>query len=88
MTAKSQTPRNAAGRLLDLKQAASYTGLNYWHVRELALAGHIPVVRLPSSKNPSGEMRRILIDRIDLDALIDRKEGLNIEPVSTGAKSA
>lgn len=75
------------GRLLDLKQAAAYTGLNYWHVRDLALSGHLPIVKLPSGKNPNGELRRILIDRADLDSLIDRMKGRNIEPVRHGSES-
>jgi hypothetical protein len=66
-------------RLLDLRDAAAYTGLSYWHVRDLALSGHVPIVRLPSAKNPTGSLRRILIDRADLDHLIERMKHRNIE---------
>lgn len=75
-----QPSADSQSRLLDLHGAAAYSGLSYWHIRDLALGGHIAIVRLPSAKNPSGESRRILIDRRDLDALIERMKRRNVEP--------
>lgn len=78
---KTMPANTSNGRLLDLKRAADYTGLPYWTMRDLALSGHLDVVKLPSRKNPNGQLRRILIDRADLDALIERMKGRNVEPV-------
>jgi hypothetical protein len=42
-------------------------------VREIALNGHIPAVRIPSPRARDGRiMRRILIDSRDLQRLIER----------------
>jgi Helix-turn-helix domain len=70
-----------APRLLDLNQAAMYLGCSYWTVRDYVLAGVIPMVELPALRPREGEpprkaLRRVLIDRTDLDAFIDaRKTG-------------
>ncbi len=55
-------------RLLDVDSAASYLGLSPWTVRDLVGAGTLPRVRIPLPKG--GELRRLLFDRADLDALI------------------
>ncbi len=52
-------------RLLGLKSAAGYLSLSYWTVRELIWRGEIPSVRVG---------RRILVDREDLDAFIERNK--------------
>src|SRR6266511_3985364 len=70
------------GRLMDLRTAAAYLGCSYWTLRDLALNGHVPIVRIPSPRARDGRaLRRILIDSRDLDLLIERwKEGNRINP--------
>jgi len=58
--------RNGAGaRLLSLRAASSYLSLSYWTVRQMALRGDFPIVRIG---------RRILIDIEDLDDFIKREK--------------
>ncbi len=52
-----------APRLLDYKSAGVYVSLSYWSLRELVLNGEIPHLRFG---------KKILIDRQDLDAWIER----------------
>ncbi len=52
-------------RLLGLKSAGGYLSLSYWTVRELVWRGELPSIRVG---------RRILVDREDLDAFIDRNK--------------
>jgi len=68
-----------APRLFDLHQAAVYVGCSYWTVRDWVLAGLIPVVGLPALRPREGErprktLRRVLIDRADLDAFIESRK--------------
>jgi hypothetical protein len=76
-------PRGSAGhssgaqdwvssRLLSLHGAADYLGLSYWAVRDLVHAGTLKPVRLPLGSGR--DLRRILIDRRDLDALVDESK--------------
>jgi hypothetical protein len=58
-------------RVLGLREAAQYTGLSYWTLRELVLAGKIPRVVIPNPWYDGRALRRILIDRQDLDKFID-----------------
>lgn len=78
--------RTPGGRLMDLRTAAAYLGCSYWTLRDLALNGHVPVVRIPSPRAKDGRaMRRILIDSRDLDLLIERwKEVNNADIATTG----
>jgi hypothetical protein len=74
---ESQPP--VAPRLLDLRQAAVYLGCSYWTVRDYVLAGVIPVVELPALRPREGErprktLRRVLVDRADLDAFIESRK--------------
>lgn len=69
----------AAGppRLLNLRQAAAYLGLSFWTVRDYVLAGELPTVQLPALRPREGDrprqaLRRVLVDREDLDAFIAR----------------
>lgn len=68
-------------RLLNLRQMADYLGCSYWTARDWVLAGLVPVVELPPLRPREGErarqtLRRTLVDREDLDALIEaRKRG-------------
>jgi excisionase family DNA binding protein len=57
------TRRRGAGRLLDLKEAESYSGISAWTLRELIASGDLPAVRPP-------RLRRVWIDRTDLDKAI------------------
>jgi hypothetical protein len=66
-----------APRLLNLHQSADYLGLSYWSVRDYVLAGAIPTVTLPALRPREGAragktLRRVLIDREDLDAFVAR----------------
>jgi excisionase family DNA binding protein len=49
---------------LSAQRAAEYTGWPYTTLRDAALRGHLPVVRIPGS-------RRMWFDRRDLDRAID-----------------
>src|ERR1700709_2015213 len=77
---KGSTPPGA--RLMDRRTAAAYLGCSYWTLRDLALNGHVPIVRIPSPRARDGRaLRRILSDSRDLDLLIERwKEGNRINP--------
>ena len=57
-----------SARLLGLHEAAAYLGLSYWSMRDLVNAGTIPRVRLPLTG--TRDLRRVLVDRADLDRLI------------------
>lgn len=75
------TPSTAPGwpRLLSVDQAAAYLGLSFWTFRELLNAGTVPTVRVPrpntlrmrERRALSDTVRRLLIDRNDLDALVE-----------------
>lgn len=54
-------------RLLTLKQAAEYAGMSVWTIRDMIGSGLIPVVRF-------GNIRRLFIDRDDLDELIEKSK--------------
>jgi excisionase family DNA binding protein len=55
--------RQGGGRLLDLKEAETYSGISAWTLRELIASGDLPAVRPP-------RLRRLWIDRADLDKAI------------------
>jgi len=59
---KKEQMGESSKRLYTLKQAGTYIGLSHWRVRSLIYSGQLAYVRLG---------RRILVDRIDLDVLID-----------------
>ena len=52
-------------RLLSQSAAAAYLGISKWTLRDLVFRGEIPCVRIK---------RRILVDRQDLDAFLDRSK--------------
>jgi len=57
------------GCLFDVDRAAAYFGVSPWTVRDLEAAGTIKRVRVPL---PGGrELRKLLFDKADLDALIE-----------------
>jgi hypothetical protein len=59
-------------RLLDVTAAAAYLGgVCPDSVRALVARGQLVPVRLPSCRRLGESSRRLLFDRLDLDALID-----------------
>jgi hypothetical protein len=58
-------------RLLDLHEAGAYCSVSYWTIRSLVDAGEIPTVKLPNPRRKGETVRRLLVDRQDLDALIE-----------------
>ncbi len=65
-TVAVETP-SALPRLLNLKAAVAYTGLQMWFLRKLVWDAKIPHVRLGDSKLKT----KIYFERKDLDAFID-----------------
>ena len=67
-------------RLMNLEQAAAYLGIGVWTMRELINAGAVAVTRIERPRTPSAlrhdpvsdTMRRLLIDRAELDDFADR----------------
>ncbi len=61
-------------RLLNLLNAARYLDVSIWSLREWVALGIVPRIRIPlpnTEKRRGGEMRRVLVDRADLDRLIE-----------------
>ena len=56
-------PNVPVPRLLSQQEAAVYLGISYWTLRDLTFRGEVPHVKIG---------RRILVDRLDLDAYLDR----------------
>lgn len=52
-------------RLVSQQEAADYLGISYWTVRDLTFRGEIPFIKIG---------RRVLVDRLDLDAYLDRSK--------------
>jgi len=73
-------------RLLNMRQAAEYLGCSFWTARDYILQGLIPVVNLPPLRPREGDrqrktLRRVLVDRADLDAFIEsrkRRDGRSV----------
>ena len=71
-------------RLLDLEGAAAYLSVSVWTVRDLEHSGFLPRVRIPMSPEAqqrpragrngggSGELRKLLFDRVDLDECVEK----------------
>jgi hypothetical protein len=55
-------------RLFNLDAAAAYLSMSPWTIRELEAKGVLPRVRVPLPR--SGELRKLLFDKADLDRLI------------------
>jgi hypothetical protein len=64
----------AEPRLLDLKSAANYLGISPSALRLLVDNGQISRVFLPNPRRPAENMDRFLVDRKELDQLIDRNK--------------
>jgi hypothetical protein len=86
-------PAAIAPRLLSLRQAAEYFGCSYWTMRDYAQQGVVKVVELPPLRAREGDrprrtLRRALIDRVDLDALIERLDRVDLDLTHTKASRA
>ena len=65
---KPETPP-LSPRLLDIEAAAAYLGLSRWTVQNLLDAGTLRRVAVPIGAK---DVRRVLFDRQDLDALVEQ----------------
>lgn len=65
-----KAPNTLEPRLLSQQAAAAYLGISYWTIRDLVFRRDIPFVKIG---------RRILVDRVDLDAYLNRSK---INPLS------
>jgi hypothetical protein len=66
-------------RLLNLRQAAASLGCSFWTARDYVLQGLIPAVDMPPLRPRPGDsqrktLRRVLVDRADLDAFIESRK--------------
>ena len=68
-------------RLLDLAGAAAYLSISRSAVRHLVNCGHLPRVKLPSIGLSPGRLDRFLLDKADLDAIVERSKEL-VEKIS------
>lgn len=59
-------------RLLDLHGAAQYLGISAWTVRDLEAAGTLRRILIPVAG--TGQLRKILFDRLDLDRLVENSK--------------
>ena len=56
--------RDGHPRLLSAQDAAQYLGLPYTTLRDIALRGHLPIVRIP-------DCRRLWFEKRDLDRALE-----------------
>lgn len=56
-------------RVLDVRSAATYLSLSPWSIRCLIANGTLRRVRVALPNG--GEMRKVLVDRADLDRLVE-----------------
>ena len=66
-------------RLLSMRQAAAYLGCSFWTARDYVLQGLIPALDMPPLRPRPGDrrkpaLRRVLIDRADLDAFVESRK--------------
>jgi hypothetical protein len=66
-------------RLLNMRQAAAYLGCSFWTLRDYVLQGLIQAVDMPPLRARRGDrqrkmLRRVLIDRSDLDVFIESRK--------------
>lgn len=79
-TPHSQERRDTAPpRLLNMRQVAAYLGCSFWTARDYILQGLIPSIDMPPLKARPGDrqrrtLRRVLVDRGDLDAFIETRK--------------
>jgi excisionase family DNA binding protein len=61
------------GRLLSLEEAARYLGVSKYTIRDYIFSKQIQTVALPVPGSKNGKtLRRVLIDKCDLDAFIEQ----------------
>lgn len=75
----AQSRERVRPRLLNMRQAAEYLGCSFWTARDYILQGLIPVVDMPPLRAREGDhqrktLRRVLVDRADLDAFIESRK--------------
>jgi len=58
-------PSVSEPRLLSQQEAGRYLGISYWTIRDLVFRREIPFIKIG---------RRVLVDRRDLDAYLDRSK--------------
>jgi excisionase family DNA binding protein len=61
-----------SSRLLGVHEAARYLSVSHWAVRDVVRDGTLKAVRLPPGSGR--DLRRLLLDRRDLDAVIERSK--------------
>lgn len=66
-------------RLLTIRDAAAYCSVSFWTMRDWIAAGLIPTIQLPPLRpregaKPTTQLRRVLIDRHDLDVFIEARK--------------
>ena len=69
-------------RLLNMRQAAQYLGCSFWTARDYILQGLIPAIDMPPLKARPGDrqrrtLRRVLVDREDIDAFVESRKRHN-----------
>ena len=62
-------------RLGNCREIADEYGIKYHTLLKLAHAGAFPTVKLPATNGTGDELRRILIDRSDLEIFLLRHKG-------------
>ena len=72
-------PVGIVPRLLNLRESAVYLSVSYWTLRDFVLAGYLPTVALPALRPRQGDhakrqLRRVLIDRVDLDTFVEARK--------------
>lgn len=73
-------------RLLNMRQAAAYLGCSFWTARDYVMQGLIPAVDMPPLRPKPGDrrrttLRRVLIDRTDLDAFVESRKRREPGPI-------
>jgi hypothetical protein len=66
--------KSVEARLLDLKSAAHYLGISPSALRLLVNNGQISRVFLPNPRRPMASMDRFLVDKAELDQLIEKNK--------------
>ena len=79
VAADPQPTERIRARLLNMRQAAAYLGCSFWTARDYILQGLIPAVDMPPLRAREGDrqrktLRRVLVDRADLDAFIESRK--------------
>lgn len=78
-TSPGEHPETFKPRLLNMRQAAAYLGCSFWTARDYILQGLIPAVDMPPLRAREGDrqrrtLRRVLVDRADLDAFVESRK--------------